>query len=59
MDKTLFLQLRDVAVATCGNAYLMQSGEILANREYKALDFWSRLECILYYRYLDNTIVKI
>lgn len=59
MEKKLLLQLREVATATCGNAYLMQSGKILTNREYKALDFWNRLECVLFYRYLDNTIVKI
>lgn len=59
IEKRLFLQLRECAVATCGNAYLMQSGDILTKDAFKKLDFWGRLECVLFYRYADNKIIKI
>ena len=59
IDKKLFLQLREVANATCGNAYLMDSGKILTRREFQVLSKWDRLECRLFYRYADRTIVII
>lgn len=59
IDKKLFLQLREVANATCGNAYLMDSGKILTKREFQNLPKWDQLECCLFYRYTDRTIVKI
>lgn len=59
IEQKLFNQLWKVASATCGNAYLMQSGAILTNRQYKALSFAEKLEMVLYYRYKDNAVVRI
>ncbi len=59
IERKLFNQLWEVASATCSNAYLMQNGNILTSWQYKALDFVGKLEMVLYYRYCDNTIVKI
>lgn len=59
IDKRLFLQLREIANATCSNSYLMENGNILTNTQFKALDFWERLECVLLYRYADRKIIKL
>lgn len=59
IERKLFNQLWEVASATCGNAYLMESGAILTNRQYKALTFVEKLGMVLYYRYKDNAVIKI
>lgn len=59
IEKELFLQLREAAVVTCGNVYLMDDGQILTNRHYKALSFFDKLRMIMYYKYATNQIVKI
>lgn len=59
IDKKLYLQLREVALATCNNAYLMGNGEVITNTQYKQLDFWGRLQTIMYYKYSENIIIKI
>lgn len=57
--KDLFLQLREVSAATCNNAYLMSSGEILTNEQYKNLSFVEKLQLVMYYKYSTNQLVKI
>ena len=59
IEKRLFLQLREKATTTCGNAYLMGNGEILNNKEYKALSFIGKLQMVMYYDYKTNNIIKV
>ena len=59
IEKKLFLQLREKAIATCNNVYLMQNGSLLSNTEYKTLNFIDKLQLVLYYKYTTNEIIKI
>ena len=59
IEKELFLQLREKATTTCGNAYLMDNGEILNNKEYKALSFIGKLQMIMYYDYKRNNVIRV
>jgi hypothetical protein len=59
IKKELFLQLREKATATCGNAYLMDNGKILNNKEYKALNFVGKLQMIMYYDYKTNNVIRV
>ena len=59
IEKKLFIQMREVAQATCGNAYLMDDGEILSKAQYKALDFIGKLRLVMYYNYATCNVVKI
>jgi hypothetical protein len=57
--KKLFLQMREAAQSTCGNAYLMDDGSILTNQQYKELSFAEKLRVVMYYKYSTCQIVKI
>lgn len=59
IDKKLYLQMRESAVTTCGNAYLMADGKILTNRQYKQLDLVGKLQVELVYQYSSGQVVKI
>ena len=59
IEKDLFLQLREMAVTTCGNAYLMDNGKILSNREYKVLSFIEKLQMTMYYNYKTNNVIRV
>lgn len=59
IEKKLYLQMRESAVATCGNAYLMADGKILSNRQYKQLDLMGRLQVELVYQYSSGQVIKI
>ena len=59
IDKRLYLQMREPAIATCNNSYLMKSGEILTNEQYKQLAFVDKLQVQLVYKYLSGQIVRI
>lgn len=59
IKKDLFLQLREKAIATCGNAYLMDDGRILNNKEYKALNFIEKLQMTMYYNYKTNNVIRV
>ena len=59
IEKKLFIQMREVAQATCGNAYLMDDGKILSKAQYKALDFIGKLQLVMYYNYATCNVVKI
>ena len=59
IEKDLFLQLREMATTTCGNAYLMDNGKILNNKEYKALNFVGKLQMTMYYNYKTNNVVRV
>ena len=59
IEKELFLQLRENATTTCGNAYLMDNGEILNNKEYKALNLMGKLRMIMYYDYKTNNVIRV
>lgn len=59
ISKELFLQLREVAIATCHNSYLMDNGEILTNEQYKKLGFVQKLSMVMYYNYKLNTVCKL
>ena len=49
VDKKLCMQMRELAMTTCNNSYLMSNGEILTNKQYKQL----------VYKYSSNQIIKI
>ena len=59
IDKRLYAQMREPAVATCGNSYLMASGEILTNEQFKQLSFIDKLQVQLMYMYSTGEIIKI
>ena len=59
IEKGLFLQLREMAMTTCGNVYLMDNGKILNNKEYKALNFIGKLQMTMYYDYKTNNVVRV
>lgn len=59
IDKRLYLQMRESAVTTCGNAYLMADGEILTDRQYKQLDLIGKLQVELVYQYSSGKVIKI
>ena len=59
IDKRLYLQMREPAIATCNNSYLMASGEILTNEQYKRLTFADKLQVQLVFKYSSGQIVKI
>lgn len=59
IEKELFLQLREQAITTCGNVYLMDDGKILNNKEYKALNFIGKLQMVMYYNYKTNKVVRV
>lgn len=59
IEKKLFLQLREKAIVTCGNVYLMDNGKILSNREYKALSFIEKLQMTMYYNYKTNNVIRV
>ena len=59
IEKELFLQLREKAITNCGNSYLMDNGEILNNKEYKALSFIRKLQMIMYYDYKTNNVIRV
>lgn len=59
IDKRLYLQMREPAIATCNNSYLMASGEILTNEQYKRLAFVDKLQVELVYKYSSGQIVRI
>lgn len=51
--------MREPAVATCNNSYLMASGEILTNEQFKRLSFIDKLRVQLMYKYSTGEIIKI
>ena len=57
--KKLFLQLREVAQATCGNAYLLDNGRIVTNAQFKAFTFDEKLHMVMYYKYKTCQLIKI
>lgn len=57
--KKMLSQMREIATTTCNNAYLMDDGRILTNREYKALSFVEKLGLVMYYKYNTSEIIKI
>ena len=59
IDKRLYIQMREPAITTCNNSYLMASGEILTNEQYKQLNFIEKLQVQLVYKYSSNQIIKI
>ena len=59
IDKKLYIQMREPAIATCNNSYLMSSGEILTNEQFKRLSFIEKLQVQLVYKYLSGQIVRI
>ena len=59
INKKLFIQMREVAMATCGNSYLMANGEILTNEQYRQLSFVDKLQVQLVYKYSNNQVVRI
>ena len=59
IDKQLYIQMREPAIATCNNSYLMSSGEILTNKQYRRLSFVDKLQVQLIYKYSTGEIVKI
>lgn len=59
IDKQLYIQMREPAVTTCNNSYLMASGEILTNEQYKRLSFVDKLQVQLIYKYSTGEIIRI
>ena len=59
IEKDLYLQMREPAIATCNNSYLMAGGEILTNEQFKQLGFADKLKAVMVYRYSTNEILKI
>lgn len=59
IDRRLYVQMRELAIATCNNSYLMSNGEILTNEKYKQLSFIDKLQVQLVYKYSSNQIIKI
>lgn len=59
IEKDLYLQLRTPAISTCSNSYLMASGEILTNEQFKRLSFVDKLQAVLIYKYPSGQIIKI
>lgn len=59
IDKRLYLQMREPAIATCNNSYLMVSGEILTNEQYRKLSFVDKLQVELVYKYSSGQIVRV
>ena len=58
IDKRLYIQMREPAIATCNNSYLMSSGEILTNEQFKRLSFVDKLQAQLIYKYSTGEIIK-
>ena len=58
IDKKLYIQMREPAIATCNNSYLMSSGEILTNKQFKRLSFVDKLQVQLIYEYSTGEIIK-
>ena len=50
--------MREPAVSTCSNSYLMADGRILTNEQFKQLSFIDKLQVQLVYKYLSGQIVK-
>ena len=59
IDKKLYIQMRETAIATCNNSYLMASGEILTNEQFKKLSFIDKLKVELVYKYSSGQVVRI
>ena len=59
IDKKLYIQMREPAIATCNNSYLMASGEILTNEQFKKLSFIDKLKVELVYKYSSGQVVRI
>ena len=59
IERELYLQMRESAVTTCSNAYLMADGRILTNRQYKQLGLIDKLQVELVYQYSSGQVVKI
>lgn len=59
IDKKLYIQMREPAVATCNNSYLMASGEILTNEQFKQLDFTDMLQVQLIYKYSSGQVIRV
>lgn len=59
INKQLYLQVREPAITTCSNSYLMANGEILTNEKYKQLSFSDKLQVVLIYKYPSGQVVKI
>ena len=59
IDKKLYIQMREPAIATCNNSYLMANGEILTNEQYKKLSFIDKLQVQLIYNYSTGEITRI
>ena len=59
ISKSLYIQMREPAVATCNNSYLMDNGEILTNEQYKQLEFIDKLRVQLMYKYSTGEIIRI
>ena len=59
IDKRLYIQMREPAITTCNNSYLMASGEILTNKQYKQLSFVDKLQVQLIYKYSTGEIVRL
>jgi hypothetical protein len=51
--------MREPAVATCNNSYLMASGEILTNEQFKQLDFIDMLQVQLIYKYSSGQVIRV
>lgn len=59
IEKKLYLQLLEVADATCHNSYLMDDGEILTNEQYKKLSFIEKLSVVMFFKYSTRQVIKI
>ena len=58
IEKKLYIQMREPAVSTCSNSYLMADGRILTNEQFKQLSFIDKLQVQLVYKYLSGQIIK-
>lgn len=59
IEKRLYIQMREPAIATCNNSYLMASGEILTNEQFKRLSFVEKLQVQLVYNYSSGQVIKV
>ena len=59
IEKELYLQMREPAIATCNNSYLMSSGKILTSEQFKQLNFIDKLQVVMIYKYSSSQITKI
>ena len=59
IDKQLFLQMREPAITTCSNSYLMANGEILTNEQFRRLSLVDKLQVQLIYKYASGQVIRV